>query len=214
MRKMNNVNTDSIKDNNSTNPELVAELQKVVVKINDVFQHPNEVEYFVDLVSDGLIQQYGRELVTQTIRFVLNKSTSPELSKKLTGLRRKFDRKYFHGWTDDVEVEVRYCIGQNPRRDSIHLRPNVITMSASSEPFMVTDVLEQLITEHSGTKCWDCYQRESNRVYGSAPLPAGPSMRHLTAEEYMEVGERYSGTPEVVVKPPSDAPEAAGEVQS
>jgi hypothetical protein len=55
---------------------LIIELQKLIVKINNLVQHIDEPEYLVDLVSDDLLKQYGRERIEEAARVVLEECIS------------------------------------------------------------------------------------------------------------------------------------------
>jgi integrase len=62
---------------------LVIELQKLIVKINNFVQHIDEPEYLVDLVSGDLLKQYRRERIEEAARAWRNLTDEA----KLLGLR-------------------------------------------------------------------------------------------------------------------------------
>ena len=177
--------------------DLVTEIQRTVVKINDLLQHKGEAEYLVDLMSDEVIKRYGRERAVEAARIVLKESVSQELSKKFTDLWRMFDERYFSGWLlSGLKVHVRYVIDGGPIYDG-GAGPSVVHIPASSEPTLVARMLEEMIQHTVGRDCWECYRKESNRVHcAGAPMKVEPNMRHLSAEQFVAAATREPTTKE------------------
>ena len=179
---------------------LVIELQKLIVKINNFVQHIDEPAYLVDLVSDDLLKQYGRERIEEAARIVMRECISEELSEKFTKLMREFDEQYFGAPPlSPLKVEVRYHIDRAASTNMCTIRSGdgVIELPASSEAIMVERLLEEMLRLTVGRGCWDCYVNESNRLYfDGAPLKVEPEMRHLSAEEFIAKAMRESITPE------------------
>lgn len=72
--------------------DLISDIQKLIVKINDLLQHPDEAEYLVDLLPEEVIKRYGRERAVEAARVILKNSVSKELSDKCTEIWRDFRR--------------------------------------------------------------------------------------------------------------------------
>jgi hypothetical protein len=173
---------------------LIIELQKLIVKINNFVQHIDEPEYLVDLVSDDLLKQYRRERIEEAARIVLKECISQELSEKFTKLMREFDERYFGAPPlSPLKVEVRYNIDRAASTNMCTIRSgdDVIELPASSEAVMVERLLEEMLRLTVGRGCWDCYVNGSNRLYfDGAPMKVEPEMRHLSAEEFVAKATR------------------------
>jgi uncharacterized protein (DUF2164 family) len=125
--------------------DLVTEIQRTVVKINDLLVHKGEAEYVVDLMSDEVIKRYGRDRAIEAARTVLKESVSQELSKKCTDLWRTLDDRYFSGWLlSGHKVQVRYVIDGGPIYN-VSSDQSVVHIPASSEPVLVARMLEEMI---------------------------------------------------------------------
>lgn len=73
----------------------------------------------------------------------------------------------------------------------------MIHIPASSESILVERILEEMVQKTAGRDCWDCYLRESNRVHlAGAPMTVDPSMRHLSADEFISKATREPMTEE------------------
>jgi hypothetical protein len=143
---------------------LVIELQKLIVKINNFVQHIDEPEYLVDLVSDDLLKQYRRERIEEAARIVLKECISEGLSVKFTKLGREFDDRYFGAPPlSPLKVEVRYNIDRAASTNMCTIRSGdgVIELPASSEAVMVERLLEEMLRLTVGRGCSDCYVNES-----------------------------------------------------
>jgi hypothetical protein len=173
---------------------LIIELQKLIVKINNLVQHIDEPEYLVDLVSDDLLKQYGRERIEEAARIVMKECVSQELSEKFTRLTRQFDERYFGAPPlSPMKVEVRYNVDRaaSTNRCTIQSGADVIELPASSEAVMVERLLEEMLRLTVGRDCWECYKDASNRLYyDGAPIKVEPEMRHLSAEEFIAKATR------------------------
>jgi hypothetical protein len=177
--------------------DLVSEIQRTIVKINDLLVHKGEAEYVVDLMNDNVIKRYGRERAVEAARTVLKESVSQELSNKCTDLWRKFDERYFSGWLlSGHKVQVRYILDGGPIYN-VWSDDSVVHLPASSEPVLVQRMLEEMIQHTVGRDCRECYRKESNRVhYKGAPMSVEPNMRHLSAEEFIAAATREPTTEE------------------
>jgi hypothetical protein len=173
---------------------LIIELQKLIVKINNLVQHIDEPEYLVDLVSDDLLKQYGRERIEEAARVVLKECISQELSEKFTKLMRQLDERHFGAPPlSPLKVEVRYNIDRAASTNMCTIRSGdgVIELPASSEAVMVERLLEEMLRLTVGRGCWECYVNGSNRLYfDGAPMKVEPEMRHLSAEEFIAKATR------------------------
>jgi hypothetical protein len=194
--------------------DLVTEIQRTVIKINDLLQHRGEAEYVVDLMNDAAIKRYGRERAIEAARSVLKESVSQELSIKCTDLWRKFDERYLSGWLlSGHTVQVRYVIDGGPIHDGWSDN-SVVHIPASSEPVLVERILEEMIQRTVGRDCWECYRKESNRVYlAGAPMSVEPNMRHLPAEEFIAAATREPSTEEEYMRLIGKNPPAEREAQ-
>jgi hypothetical protein len=202
------VKTESRATTTEKTLDLVTEIQRTVVKINDLLQHKGEAEYLVDLMSD--------ERAVEAARIVLKESVSQELSKKYTDLWRMFDERYFSGWLlSSDKVQVRYVIDGGPIYDG-GSGPSVVHIPASSEPTLVERMLDEMIQRTVGRDCWECYRKESNRVhFEGAPMSVEPKMRHLSAEEFIAAATREPTTEEEYMRRLHDKPaQAVPEVQN
>ncbi len=194
---MKNVNTDKSIDTNNENAELVTEVQKLIVQINNLLSHRDDPEYYVDLMSDDLVKRYGRQRLEEATGLVLGKpSTALELSERFTNFLRQFNERYF-GWLNFIhKVDVRYELGDHVRR-APHIHDDILVLPAASEPVMVESLLEDMVLLGARCDCWECYLNESNRVFlAGAPMRVDPEMRHVSAEEFIAKSTREPMTAE------------------
>jgi hypothetical protein len=175
--------------------DLVTEIQRTIVKINDLLVHKDEAEYVVDLMNDAVIKRYGRNRAIEAARTVLKESVSQELSNKFTDLWSKFGERYFSGWLlSGHKVQVRYVIDGGPIYDGWS-DSSVVHIPASSEPVLVQRMLEEMIQRTSGCDCCECYRNESNRVhFAGAPMCVDLRLRHLSAEDFIAAATREPTT--------------------
>jgi hypothetical protein len=171
--------------------EIRAAVQDLIVKINNLVQHIDEPEYLVDLISDALVQKYGRERIENTARLVMREGVSECLSKKFTDLLRKFASRYF-GELGELfscfKVKARYRIDRQAAtnmcrgdRDDM-----ILELPVSSEAVMVERLMEEMLRNSVGRSCWDVYMDESNRLYEeNAPMAVHPETRFLSADAFI-----------------------------
>lgn len=184
------VKTDTLVGKTNQNDEAVTEVQKLIVKINNLLQHKDEAEYLVDLMPAEVIKRFGRERVVEAAQIVLKEPVSPELSEKFSKLWQEIGEHYFdHLVASAYEVEVKYVIDDGP----LHYN-GVVHIPASSEPIIVERMLDEMIprsTPYSGRDCEECYRTESNRAYiAGAPMSVKPEQRHLSAEQFIAAATR------------------------
>jgi hypothetical protein len=172
--------------------EVVEAIRSTLIRINDFLGDYNPVN-FVDILAafgenDDLMQKYAREHLEDVAGRLYRIGERPvlaDLSEKFTKLAADFNRRYFQWWLlEGLKVEVVYDVvwpsDEHRRKDG------VISLSVSSEPTMVARIIDAMIVRKVGVGCWDCFLRESNRIYlEGAPMNVSAEMRHLSAEEFI-----------------------------
>lgn len=212
------VKTDNTTNTNTENADAVAEVQRVFVKINNLLQHRHQPEYYVDLMSDEVVNRFGRERLEKATEQMLKGMPKPipGLSKKFTDLVEKFDKRYFGGWLfSDARVDVVCQIASDNRSFKFSTGDSVIEIPLSSEAIMVERLLEEMVLAVSPEGGNECEFDVSNQVYlEGAPMGVEPNMRHLSAEEFIAAATREPTTEDEYMKRlHGNPPRAEGAVQ-
>jgi hypothetical protein len=197
---METVKTDNMTNTNNENAEVMAEVQKLIVKINNLLQYRHLPEYYVDLMSDEVVNRFGRERLEKATDQMLRGKPKlmPGLSTKFTDLVGKFDKRYLGGWLfSNTRVDVVCRVASDSRYLNFSTRDSVIEIPLSSEAIIVARLLEEMvfvISPHGGDECeFDV----SNQIYlEGAPMRVDPSMRHLSADEFIAAATREPTTAE------------------
>ena len=170
--------------------DLITEIQRVIVKVNDLLKHKDEAEYLLDLIPSEVIKCFGRERVVEAARIVLKESVSQDLSEKFSALWKEFGQRYFDSFLMSFyRVEIRYMIEGGPIYDRSYSGLSLVELPASSEPILVERMLEEMMRRnvpYSDGECFECYRWESNRLCtAGAPMSVKPDQRQLSAEEFV-----------------------------
>lgn len=191
---MNAVKSDST---NNQRAEMLAIVQNLIVKINNLVQHVEEPEYLVDLMPAELIQKYGREQLENTAGMLIGEGTSEGLSKKFSTLLQRFAEQYFGERVElfaPLTVRARYRIDRRAATNFCWRENNkmILELPVSSESVMVERLVEEMLHRSiegidRGTYTgFDPYMDESNRLYEkAAPMCVYPETRWLSAEEFI-----------------------------
>jgi hypothetical protein len=201
------------------NGEVVTAVQNLFVKINNLLQHRHQPEYYVDLMSDEVVNRFGRECIEKATEQMLQGLPKPirGLSKKFTDLVETLDKRYFGGWLfSDTRVDVVCRVAIDNRNFNFSTGNSVIQIPLSSEAIMVERLLEEMVFVISPQSGHECEFDVSNQVYlEGAPVGVDPSMRHLSAEEFIAAATREPTTVEEHMKLlTSNPPQSEGAGQS
>ena len=168
------------------NVEVVKELHKLITKCNDYIQHP-DAEYLVDLVSEDLLEQYGRKQLVEVAQLMMWQAEElPALSKKFSELFQLFNERYYGGDLPSYKVLVCYTVNYFETSE-LHRESRVIRILASSEPVMVARLLGEMARVATTDEYGEKWNDEANRLAGAgAPIDVRRSMLWLTAEEFIK----------------------------
>jgi len=189
--KRNTENTMGYIESNG-NGELVKELHKLLVRINDYIQHPDP-NHFSDLVSEDLVQHYGRKQVEETARVVVygNGCYLPVLSQRFTELFRVFNERYFNGELPCCKVYVRQSVNHF-ETGSISREHQCLEILVASEAVMVMRLLAEMARMASSGDYGERWEAEMARL-GRAGAPVHlykntidyGHVHEITAEEFI-----------------------------
>jgi hypothetical protein len=187
------VKTDNMAKKSTDNADAVAEVQNLVVRINNLFRNGADInyhpEYYVDLLGHEAVQRYGRGRLEQAARQV-TQADEPlaELSTKFTALLKKFNELYFDDdpRLRDVRVEVRYWVGWPP---IITTGGGEISLVASCEAVLVRQLLAAMAF-YIDQEPDPCNLNEMYLYDAGAPIFFEPKMRHLSAKEFIAAATR------------------------
>jgi hypothetical protein len=165
-------------------------------------------------MTDDVVNRFGRERLEQATEQMLRGMPKPVpgLSKKFTDLVEKFDKRYFGGWLfSDTRVDVVCHVASDNRNFNFSPGDSVIQIPLSSEAIMVERLLEEMVYVVSPEGDDECdFDGVSNQVYlEGAPVRVDPSMRHLSAEEFIAAATREPTTEEEYMRRLRDNPAQA-----
>jgi hypothetical protein len=196
MNKRKIENTMSYIESNG-NGELVKELHKLLVRINDYVQHPDP-NHFADLVSEDLMRHYGRKQVEETARVVVygNGCYLPVLSQRFTELFRVFNERYFSGELPPCKVRVRQWVNHF-ETGSISQEEQCLEILVASEGTMVKRLLAEMARMASSGDYGDRWEAEMTRL-GRAGAPIHlynntidyGHVHEITAGEFIQAASR------------------------
>lgn len=196
MNEGNVENTMSYVESNG-NGELVKELHKLLVRINDYIQHPDP-NHFSDLVSEDLVRRYGRKQVEETARVVVygNGCYLPVLSQRFTELFRIFNERYFNGELRPCKVYVRQSVNHF-ETGSISREHQCLEILVASEATMVMRLLAEMARMATSGDYGDRWDAEMARLErAGAPTSLYKNtidyghVHEITAEEFIQAASR------------------------
>ena len=193
--------------------ELVTEIRKRLIKINDYIQHPTE-EYFADLMDLDLIQTYGRERIKEVVRDAFANQCNacvdargdlyrsygvPYLSYKFTVFFNRFNQDYFDGKLPQFKVNVLNHMDNHFQTAEILRDQKVIRILAASEGNMVMRLLAEMARIASSDdgygEAWEAEMTRLDRagapvvVYPDRVAPNG-NFLGLNGEEFINFASR------------------------
>ena len=178
------------------NAQLTGEVRKLIDRINNLIHSGGErfyyPDYCVDLMSDHLVQRFGRECLEEAVRQVIEASDATvELSTKYTALCQTFNERYFGNdpRLKNVRVEIRYSIGLPP----IETTPGEIFLFAGCEAVMVRQLIERMAS-YVGQIDPGVIDKYLDAI--GAPVWVQAQDRHLSAEEFIAEAE-HNGDPSI-----------------
>jgi hypothetical protein len=182
LKSMEIVKTDNM--TNTENAEIVAEVRNLIVKINNLLSHRGEPECLVDLMGDELIARHGRERLEQVAGETLG-TEDPALSKKFTELWYPLLDRFLDGYPPfSFKVEVRYDIDRHNFEERFDKKA-IFAVAASAEPIIVDKMLWKMSQLGEGIRAANADIHAANELFFAGTPDLEPSMRHLSAEEYI-----------------------------
>jgi hypothetical protein len=190
------IKTDVTLELNNQDAEIVAEVKKLIAKINNLLWHRYEPDYLLDLMGDDLIARHGRERLKEVAGPMLTDPVeAPELSKKFTKLWYPLLERFFYPHDFPYRVEVRYELDRhdfNKRYDD----RGIFAVPASSEPVIVERLLGKMSSCREEVRVYNADLHEANLLFLAGAPDSQPSMRNLSAEEYIAKASREPMTAE------------------